>query len=555
MKYAIRALGGNYEHWRVLHSLARKQAATGVNAWMSRGMGRTRKRSGMTVLFYVFMALMAVNTYFLTTGLMEGLKLFPTTSTLITYQVTSMFVLVTISQVFNELFVSNDDYNNLSFRPIDNRTYFLSKLTAIIVHLYVVAAIMCIPPTIALLIDIRPIECIGYIASNFLLQTGVTLLALTGFMHVASRALTKGKDPKVGIIGGVVAIAMMIPTFWFYFLPKMQTMQFPTEIPIWAEIINPFAWYASIPAVLQGSISMSTLIGSLLATTASVMTYIYFMKYSKLDLLVSVQANRDEAATDIDYARPKKLMDLNLLALPAAFLQNHPMWILFWAHLRANRKFRTTIFGLVFMLVFLLGAPLIAIFAGGANSLDTGFYSASMSLLYMVLMIYCLLMTKGLLLSSEYRASWALFTAPIQLKDLHSFSDRLIRYFVAIPYVVLLFVVCCIYGLTETWFDAFKQVLVFGLFLDLALKVKGGIEVNVPFSQGPEALGKFLTQFVIIFASMILANICSVLIPLCTDQLVGFGASVLVLATLSGVTSLLVRKRVNRRERLLEFVV
>ncbi len=552
MKFAIRALGGNYEHWRVLHSLARKQAATGVNAWMTRGMGRTRKRSGTTVFFYVVMALMSVNTYFLTTGLMQGFELFPITSTLITCQITSMFVLVTISQVFNELFVSNDDYNNLSFRPIDSRTYFLSKLTAIIIHLYIVAAIMCIPPTLALLIDIKPIECFGYLASSFFLQTCVTLLALTGFMHIANRAIAKGKDPKIGIIGGVVAFGMMIPTFWFYFLPIINTMQFPTEVPIWAEIINPFAWYASIPAVFHGSISTSTVIGSLLAATATVVTYIYFMRYSKLDLLVSVQANRDEAATDSDYARPKKSMDWDLSRLPAAFLRNHPMWILFWSHLRANRKFRTTIFSLAFILVLLFVAPLYTIFVSAP---DAGSFSGSLRLPYMLLMACCLMMTKGLLLSSEYRASWALFTAPARLKDLHAFSDRLIRYFVAIPYVVVLFIVCCIYSLTSSWFDAFKQVVVFGLFLDLVLKVKGGIEVNVPFSQGPEALGKFLAQFATVFVSMFLASVCSFLIPLCTDQLVGFGASILVLATLSGVASFFVRKRVNRRERLLEFVV
>ncbi len=517
-------------------------------------MGRTRKRPGTTILFYVFMVAMALNVYFLTTGLLQGIVLFPLTSTFITFQITSLFNIYTISQVFGELFISSDDYNNLSFRPMDNRTYFLSKLTSIATQLYIVTAIMTIPPTIALLIDIRILECIGYIISNFLLQTCVAVLALIGFMHIAKIAIAKGRDPSIGLIGGIVVFAMIAPTFWYYLFPKMRFLEFPTDIPVWADIVNPFSWYASVPAILDGSVSVSTVLGTGMAVIATTLVYVYLLRYSGLELLVRVQSDHDDPSKHMDYTKSTKLFDGALSILPAGTVRNHPMWILFFAHLRGNKKFRKVAMGLILVVVLVVAFPLITSAVFGSPDSEAAM-ARDRDMLYLLLAIFCLLMTKAFLLSSEFRASWVLFTAPIDLAVLWSFSDRLMRYCVAVPYLMLMFIVFCVFQLTESWFESLKQVIVFGLVLDLALKVKSGIEVNVPFSQGPEVMGKIFGQMAVVFVAVILANVCGAVIPLCTDRIEVFGGTILVLGLLSGLASILVRKRVVRKGKLLEFVV
>ena len=125
MKHVIRVLGGNYEHWRVLHVLAKKQIGTGISAWTMRGFGRTRNKKGATVFFYVFLAVMSLNVYNLvTSGFFEPIDLDPTTSVWMTFQFTSLFILALLTNTFRELFISNDDYNNLCFRPVDSKSYF-----------------------------------------------------------------------------------------------------------------------------------------------------------------------------------------------------------------------------------------------------------------------------------------------------------------------------------------------------------------------------------------------------------------------------------------------
>ena len=150
MKHVIRILGGNYEHWRVLHLLAKKQIRAGISAWATTGMGRTRNKKGTTVFFYVFLSAMSVNSYNLATDFFAPIELHPTTSTWITFQFTSLLCLALLINTYRELFVSNDDYNNLCFRPVDSKSYFLSKLSAISVQVFVVTAVMTIPATIAL---------------------------------------------------------------------------------------------------------------------------------------------------------------------------------------------------------------------------------------------------------------------------------------------------------------------------------------------------------------------------------------------------------------------
>lgn len=520
MKLIIEACGGNYLHWQVLHQLARKQTRAGVNAWMYGGLGRTKTRSGTTILFYIFLAAMSINTYSsLTTGLFDRIELYPVTSTFITFQITTLFVIFTVSQVFGDLFISSDDYNNLCFRPVDNRTYFLSKLTAISIQLYLVTAIMTIPPTIALLVELQIIECIGYIASNFLLQTCVAVLALTGFMHIANKAVSKGKDPRLGLIGGLIAFSMMIPTFWYYLLPKIRHMEFPTDVPLWADLINPFSWYASVPAILQGSVSPSTVVGTVMTVVATVLVYVYLVRYSGLDLLVKVQVDHDDVSKSMEFARPTRGLERALSLIPSAALRDHPMWILFFAHLRGNKKFRKSLLGLIFVAGFIVGYPLVVSLIFRDSDFSQTAVATSIGLLYTVVTVICLLMTKAFLLSSEFRASWVLFTAPIDLMGLWSFSDRLVRHFMAIPYVALLFIVSCIFQFTESWIESLKQIFVFGLVLDIVLKAKSGIEVSVPFSQGPEVMGKFIGQFVTVAFAMVFGNVCVALIPFCTVRI------------------------------------
>ena len=201
MKHVIRILGGNYEHWRVLHLLAKKQIGTGISAWATRGFGRTRKKKGATVFFYVFLVAMSLNAYNLvTSGFFEPIELHPTTSTWITFQITSLFSLLMLTNTFRELFISNDDYNNLCFRPVNEKSYFLSKLSAMLLQILIITAIMMIPATISLLSTGQFLGWLTFAFSNFALQTTIVTVALSFFVSLTNYAFKRGKKSKVSIV-------------------------------------------------------------------------------------------------------------------------------------------------------------------------------------------------------------------------------------------------------------------------------------------------------------------------------------------------------------------
>ena len=556
MKYVIRALGGNYEHWRVLHALARRQIRAGISAWATRGLGRSRHKKWALAFFYVGLSFMSLNIYNMAVSVpFAPLELSPTTSTWITFQLTSLFILFMLTTTFRELFVSNDDYNNLCFRPVDNKSYFLSKLSALMLHILIITAIMTVPAIMSLLSKSQYIGCLAFVLSNFAIQTTIATLSLSCFVSLTNRAFSRGKNSKVSIISYLTMYGMLVPTLFFYFLPKIQTLEFPTHYPQWEVLVNPFAWYASLPALVSGAVSLWTISGSSLAVTSSIVVYVYLVRFSNLELSVKVQQNYDLVATSEDYERPQRGL-ASVFSIPSIpRLQSEPMWLLFRAHLRANKKFRAVALGVLIVPVLLVVMPILGDLIGRAESVSDAIVHGPPAMMYVLVLMGSLLMTDALLLSSEFRASWVLFAAPVRLKDLCSFSDKLVRYYICIPYVVVLFVAILVHGMTSSVWDALAQVLLFALVLNAVVRLKGGIEANVPFSQGPEVMGKFLTQFFVIFVGMLLASLCGFLIPLCTETVTAFLVSLGVLLFANVCAGWFYRWRIARKEAQLEFVV
>lgn len=556
MRHIIRVLGGNYEHWRVLHALAKRQMQVGINAWATRGMGRIRFKKGATVFFYVFLSIMSLNTYNLAVNFpFSPLELHPTTSTWISFQITSLFCLAMLINTYRELFVSNDDYNNLGFRPVENKSYFLSKLSVILLQIFIITAVMTIPAIISLLSSGQFVGCLAFTLSNFVLQTTITTLALSLFVSLTNYAFKRGKKSKVTIVAYSTIFGMFVPTFFLYFLPKLQTFEWPTHYPPWEIVVNPFAWYASLPALASGEVSLWTILGTLLAVASSLLVYVYLVRYSNLELSIKVQQNYDGVTNSEDFERPRRGLASVLSLLSSKRLQSEPMWLLFRAHLRANKKFRGTALGVLVVPILLIVVPIIFDLIGREKWASEAIKDGPPIMMYVFILMYCLLMTNMLLLSSEFRASWVLFTAPVRLKDLCSFSVRLIRYYVCLPYVVVLFAVILVYGMALSIWDAFSQVFLFALVLNAVVMLKSGIEANVPFSQGPEVMGKFLAQFVVMFVCMLLASLCGYLIPVCTETVQAFLFSVGVLLFSNVCVGWFCRRRIARRESQLEFVV
>lgn len=556
MKHVIRVLGGNYEHWRVLHALARRQMQIGINAWATRGMGRLRLKRGATIFFYVFLSVMSLNTYNLVVSApFAPLDLHPTTSSWITFQITSLFCLVMLINTFRELFVSNDDYNNLCFRPIDNKSYFLSKFSAMLVQILIITAIMMIPATISLLSTGQFFGWLTFAFSNFALQTTIVSVALSLFVSLTNYAFKRGKNSKVTIVAYLIMFGMSVPTFVWYFLPKLQTLEYPTHYPLWEVVVNPFAWYACLPALASGAVSLWTIFGTLLAVASSTLVYVYLRRYSNLELSIKVQRNYDDVTTSEEYERPERGLLSVLSILSGSRFQSAPMWLLFRAHLRANKMFRGAALGVLIVPILLIVMPIFIDLIVKDESVSGASLHGPLSTMYLLIFMGCLLMTNAFLLSSEFRASWVLFAAPVRLRDLCLFSDRLVRYGVCLPYVVVLFAVILGYGMVSSVWDAFCQVFLFALVLNGAVMLKGGIEANVPFSQGPEVMGKFFEQLVVIVVCSLLGGLCAFLIPMCTGTMQTFLTSVGALLLANGCAAWFYRWRIARRESQLEFMV
>ena len=492
-------------------------------------------------------------------GYFEPVQFFPLLSTTFTYQFICIFSLALMSQTFLELYISDDDYKNLAFRPVDQKSYFLAKLAATLRFVYVLTAIMILPVILSVVFTQKLIAGLMYVISIFSLQTCITILVIVLYIHMSQKAIRKGKNPKLILLTSLLGLVVLAPTFYFVIRSNDILGSSSFEVPIWIEIVNPFAWFASIPAVADGIITLHTGIGSIMAITCTTLLFVYVRKFLKLDLLTDVRSEKYGETSTSEY-RLASNQTKKSRATTRAGIFGHPLWILFFAHFRSDKQFRSTILSMVFFPVIFLVIPLFL----GQTQLDytdglveEGFdvlKSTSLIVLYCGLFMLPMLISTTLWNSSQFQASWVLFTAPVRLRKLSGFVENFVRFYVFVPLLTMLLVALFVFGFEETVSDLLLHGLYLGLSFNLVLQLKLMSEAYVPFSQQSRVMSNFWKMFLWMFVASVLGIACAFLVPYLVRQADAI-ATLLILCVLNAVVHWWSWLVVESRGKRLEFIV
>ena len=161
---------------------------------------------------------------------------------------------------FQSVVISPDDYDILAHQPVSSRTYFLVKLTNVLIFTLIIGTLLGGPSVMLLLVVLGPLVALGGLLAVAGITTATTLAilclysALLGVVH--PRRLRRALSlVQVIAMAAVMMGPIYIDDLFGPALEQMISQDGTFSIPVWAFLAPP-AWFASFLPLFAGDWSL-----------------------------------------------------------------------------------------------------------------------------------------------------------------------------------------------------------------------------------------------------------------------------------------------------------
>ncbi len=443
---------------------------------------------------------------------------------------------------FTGLVVSPDDYWVLGTRPVDSRTYFAARLSAVLVYIVAVSLVFAWLPALVLgalrgvglagfgavfvavvLCDVCAVvvvialyaAALEYVHPRRLTRalSYLQLAVTTGFL--GSYALVMGRLGDSGIADLSVSGAS-----WIWFVP---TSWFAALIPVAAGIAEPWYWVAALGSVILTAACFPLAAGR------------FSLEYAE---------RLAELNTAGDPSRPARRSWL--LRLPAfGSDEARAIAMLIRAQFRYDMTFRLAVLTLLPLTAFYL---IMGWNDGAVADPFSSAYDAPPSPLYFGIVLMPLMLHSSLQASPHWRAAWIFFALPANPARLIVAAKNIVSVWFLGGYLVMLA------GFWSYFYDrvwhAVVHAFVLGVLAHLFLQVASIVRPGLPFAMEPRQAQRSSQIFGLMFFGSILAGVIPLLLPWIYARPAWFAGFLLFLFGVTGVTEYFVRLRA--REAVLE---
>lgn len=551
----VEAFGADYTQWRVLTRLMLKsdfRGASGLN------MGATTASStgpglliGSMIMYFLMGIVVAMIVGYTAWAagtdsaeiVHRGTLLGGTVGLTMVGVIVGMAVLID----FQSVVISPTDYDILAHQPVSSRTYFLVKVTNVLVYTLAIGALVGGTATFPVLFLAGPLAAAGWM----LALAGVTM-ATTLAMVCCYAALLRLVSPHrlrraLSYVHLVLMLAMFsAPLFMTQVLePVFEFAQEQGGIPTppWL-ILAPPAWFASFLALAAGEWNIAYPVAAL-AAMASIAVLLHYARsrlsfaYAEsLSQMTTLSRPNIKSAAPGRFGQSRLSRDLGVVAT------------LVRGQFRDDMTFRLGVLGMLpatvmYFFLAVRDGPLPDPFV------EFGFYPMGLGLLHFAAIGFPLAMLETLFRSESFPASWMFFAAPTDRAKLVVNSGLCVTVLFIAPYM-LVFLGIFAWSFGDLW-HAVAHTLVLGLIAHLAIQLLLLVAPRLPFSQPPRKGGRMASLVGMIVVAMViavflpLANWLAYSRPAFTIAYIG------VLALAGVLMPLLVRRGVRSRVERLEF--
>lgn len=493
VEWCVDTLGADYTQWRVLTRVMLKTDFRSASALQ---MGNSPMREGagtqwMTLLLYGAFGLYILGVAFV----LPDLFLSAVWSLSTTGFVVAMVILIDYGSVV----ISPTDYEILAHQPVSPRTYFLVKLTNVLLYAGMIGALLTGPTWVFL--GVRH----GLITAVVFPVTAAAAIAWTALAIVSVYAwLIRVVRParfdrilsyiQVLLVTGVVAAPLLLGELE----DRLEAVEIGTSPVLYA---LPAAWFASALPLVNGEWSITGVLAVLTAAGSTVGLFYIVGRRLSLSYAERMGALLTTSASDRSKVLPgrsaKRRFPVEVRAVATLLRGNF----------RHDRHFRMTVLGIVPMTLLYV---YLSLREGSLPDpfVELGFGAGRLWMIHFVAIGGPQMLLESLFRSDSFRAGWIFFAFPVDRARLVTGAGHCIALFVLVPYLTIL-------GVVFVW--AFRDVLhavahaaVLGLISNLAVQLRLLLAPRLPFSE-PPAKGGFSVG---VFTAIIVSGILMGLLPL-----------------------------------------
>ncbi len=540
-RWFAEALGADYTQWRVLTSVMLK---TDFRSPSVMRMGSPQESTSSAT---VWLPVLMYGLFGLYTALVAFVLRDLFLAGVWALSMVGLTVAMAILVEYRSVVISPDDYEILAHQPVSSRTYFIVKLTNLLVYAGGIGVLVGGPTCIALAINHDPTAVLAW--PPVLVAASAWTALLMVFVYVG--LLRVVRPERLGRILSYVqlllgTLVMAAPLL----VPELADRLEMLEIePSPAMFILPAAWFASVLTLAAGEWSTP---GALAAFTAGVSTAgLLYAVGRRLSLSYAERLGALLSTADSRRSRSREGRSPGRAArggrLPA---EMRAVATLLRGNFRYDLNFRLGVLSilpmtLLYLYLSLRDGPLPDPFV------DLGFGAGGLWLLHLLAVAGPQWLLESLFRSPSFRAAWIFFTAPVDLARLVVHTGHCIAVFALLPYVVVL-------GGIFAWAfgdvpHAVAHAAVIGLISNLAIQARLMFSPRLPFSE-PFVKGGFNAN---VLLGMVGFGLLVGLLPLpLRFAYASTGATIatfLLLAVANASLPLIAARRIGPRLRRLEF--
>ena len=535
VQWCVEALGADYAQWRILTRTMLKTDFRSASALqMASGARAGTSKPWVGALLYGFLGLYALAVALV----LPGLFLAAVWSLSMTGFLVAMVILIE----FRSVVISPTDYEILAHQPVSSRTYFLVKLTNVLLYSGMIGALVAGPTWILLGVRYGLITAVVF-PVTVAAAIAWTALAIVSVYAGLLRAVRPARFDRILSYIQVLLVTSVVaaPLLLGELEDRLAAVEIGTSPALYA---LPAAWFASALPLVHGEWSVTGVLGVLTAAGSTV--GLFYIVGRRLSLSYAERMGALLTVSDPDRGKVSPGRSARR-RFPAEL---RAMAMLMRGNFRHDRNFRMTVLSIVPM-------TLLYVYLSLRNGslpdpfVELGFGARRLLMIHFVAIGGPQMLLGSLFHSDSFRAGWIFFASPVDRAKLVTSAGHCIGLFVLIPYLTIL-------GGVFVW--AFGDVLhavahaaVLGLVSNLAIQLRLLLAPRLPFSE-PPAKGGFSAG---VFTAMVISGILIALLPLPLGAVYASTAAtvstIVVLVIANAMTPWLVARRIAPRLQRLEF--
>ena len=492
LRRAIEALGADYAQWRVLSRVMLKTDLRSSSAMRPAGSPDEpgAKVPWAILLVYPFYGIfLAVVAAAVPGGYLAAS---------IVLLLISMMIAMSILIDFQSVVISPNDYEILAHQPVSSRTYFLVKLTSILLYTGIIGALMGGFATVAFLGNFGFLAAVAWMVA--VAGTVVwTTLAMVFLYALILRVVSPRRLRRVlGYLQLVMTLAIFLP---FMLDDTLEGVVMSLGEPPVAMLALPSTWFANLLPLAAGRWSV-TGIAVVLAAFASIAALFHFVG-RRLSLSYA-----ERLGVLLAEGRPgRKRTGRRVLGARWFSSELRVVSTLVRGQFRNDMQFRLGVLG---MLPITLLYVFMSLDDGGLPDpfVHLGYDARGLALIHFAVLGMPVVLMEHLFRSQSHGAAWIFFSTPVDRARLVGNVGHSVTIFFLLPYLAMLAAVFA-WAFGNVW-HALGHTVVLGLISHLAIQMLLLVAPRLPFAQ-PVRKGARIGSFM---GAVLMAVLALALLPL-----------------------------------------